>query len=99
MRPLVPPWMHPPPDTHPVSGGEWFPHIIRHVPQDDGTVLVTWSLPGLASATIRVPMASWLQGHHQVIGRALATQVTPLLPRPYVPEQAPPRQDWQAQQD
>lgn len=81
----VPPWMQPPPDPSPVSGGDWFPHIIRHEPQADGTVLVTWALPGLASAVVRVPMASWLQGDHQPIGRVLSEQVTPYLPVPYRP--------------
>lgn len=85
MAQLVPPWMTPPPDTHPVAGGDWHPHIIAHDVRDDGTVLVTWALPGLARATVRVPLASWLEGHHQPTGAALAAQVRPLLPRPYVP--------------
>lgn len=64
--------MLPPPDTHPVSGGEWHPHIIKHDIRDDGTVLVTWALPGLTRAVVRVPLASWLDGHHQPTGRFLA---------------------------
>lgn len=71
--------MTPPPDTHPVSGGEWFPHIIHNDVQDDGTVLVTWALPGLSRAVVRVPLASWLEGHHQAQGRFLSSLIHPLL--------------------
>lgn len=69
----------PPPEPHPVAGGDWWPHVIAHVPQDDGTVLVTWSLPGLQRATVRVPLATWLDGHHQPTGRFLASLINPLL--------------------
>lgn len=75
--------MMPPPPAHPVAGGEWFPHIIAHDVQDDGTVLVTWALPGLQRATVRVPLSSWLDGHHQPTGRFLASFIHPLLVNPH----------------
>ena len=72
---ILPPWMPEPPEPHPEAGGPWFPHIIRHDVRDDGTVLVTWALPGLANATVRVPLASWLNGDHWPTGAFLAQQV------------------------
>lgn len=65
--------MVPPPPPHPVRGGDWFPHIINHDVQDDGTVLVTWALPGLANATVRVGMVEWMNGEHYPTGAFLAS--------------------------
>lgn len=74
---MLPDFMRPPPDTHPVAGGEWFPHIIAHVVQDDGTVLVTWALAGLRTATVRVPLSSWLNGDHHATGAFLSAFLNP----------------------
>lgn len=36
-----------------------------------GDVLVTWSLPGLRRAVVRMPYAVWLEGKGQTIGKLL----------------------------
>lgn len=79
MYPELPRYMPPPPEPQPRRGGQWFPHIIRHDVQDDGTVLVTWALPGLASAVVRVPFGEWMEGQHSPTGAFLASFVLPLL--------------------
>ena len=85
----VPKWMEPDPPPHPVVGGPWYPHIINHTIVGDGTVLVTWALPGLANAVIRVPLASWLNGEHQRTGEFLGTLVGPLSPDTREPPRKP----------
>lgn len=55
----------------------WYPFIIGQVPDGDGGILVTWSLPGLRRATVRVPADVWIEGHHVTMGEALAMTVTP----------------------
>jgi hypothetical protein len=60
----LPPGTVPPDAPQPVASGEWFPHIIAQVRQDDGTVLVTFAMPRLARFTVRVPLSSWLDGEH-----------------------------------
>lgn len=90
----VPPWMMPPPEPHPESGGDWFPHIIHHEIVGDGTVLVTWALPGLRNATVRVPLAAWLQGDHHPTGAFLGTFVKPLIPDPRQTPAHPPDEQY-----
>ncbi len=60
----LPPGTDPPPDPQPRAGGEWWPHVISQVRQDDGTVLVTFAMPHLTRMTVRVPLTSWLEGEH-----------------------------------
>jgi hypothetical protein len=60
----LPPGTEPPPDPQPRAGGDWWPHVISQVRQDDGTVLVTFAMPRLARFTVRMPLASWLDGEH-----------------------------------
>lgn len=78
----------PDPPPHPVAGGRWFPHIIRHEVVGDGTVLVTWALPGLQTAVVRVPVSAWLDGDHQAAGAFLSSFIAPLMRDP---RQAPPQ--------
>lgn len=60
----LPPGTEPPPDPQPNAGGDWFPHVIAQVRQDDGTMLVTFAMPRLARMTVRMPLSSWLNGEH-----------------------------------
>lgn len=65
----LPPGTSPPDAPQPRASGEWFPHVISQVRQADGTVLVTFAMPRLARMTIRMPLASWLNGEHMVFMR------------------------------
>lgn len=60
--PSIPEWMPqpkaPPPDS-PYEGGA---KIIDQRLDSDGTVLVTWALPGFATAIVRMPYSEWVQG-------------------------------------
>lgn len=47
-------------------------HVIDQRVDDDGSVLVTFALPALRTATVRVPWAIYLQGEHIAIGHQLA---------------------------
>lgn len=76
----VPDFMRPPPPDHPDRGGDWFPHVISQEVVGDGTVLVTWALPNLHRATVRVPVSAWLDGDHGATGAFLGTFILPLLP-------------------
>lgn len=60
----LPPGTDPPDAPQPRASGEWFPHVIAQVRQDDGTVLVTMAMPRLARFTFRMPLSSWLNGEH-----------------------------------
>lgn len=79
---MFPDWMPRPPAPRPVNGVESYPHVIDQRPQDDGTVLVTFALPGLRRYTARVPLASWLEGHHLAIGVHMHKTLDALLPPP-----------------
>ena len=78
----LPDWMEGPPAPQPEARGEWFPHIIGQVPDGEGNVLVTFALPDLARATVRVPQSSWLNGDHLTLSPALVRLVTPPKPMP-----------------
>lgn len=58
----IPPWMPqpqaPPPDT-PYRGGA---KIVDQRLDSDGTVLVTWALPGFSRAIVRMPYSEWVDG-------------------------------------
>lgn len=60
----LPPGTEPPPAPQPRAGGDWWPHVISQVRQDDNTVLVTFAMPGLHRMTVRVPLTSWINGEH-----------------------------------
>lgn len=60
----LPPGTDPPDAPQPRASGEWFPHVISQVRQDDGTMLVTMAMPALSRFTFRMPLTSWLQGEH-----------------------------------
>lgn len=60
----LPPGTEPPDAPQPRASGAWFPHVIRQVRQDDGTVLVTMAMPSLSAFTFRMPLSSWLNGEH-----------------------------------
>jgi hypothetical protein len=62
----LPSGTEPPPDPQPKAGGDWWPHVISQVRQDDGTMLVTFAMPSLTRFTVRVPLTSWLNGEHMV---------------------------------
>lgn len=53
------------------------PFIIEQRPDADRGILVTWSLPGLRRATVRVPADVWIQGDHHVLGPALSAAAQP----------------------
>lgn len=60
----LPPGTDAPPAPQPSAGGEWWPHVIRQVRQDDGTMLVTFAMPHLTTMQVRVPLTSWINGEH-----------------------------------
>jgi hypothetical protein len=51
-----------PPAQRPRTAG--YPRVIDQRPGDNGTVLVTFSLPGLRRAQLRVPLDAWLDHEH-----------------------------------
>lgn len=60
--PSIPPWMpqpKTPPSDAPYEGGA---KITDQRLDTDGTVLVTWALPGFHTATVRVPYSEWVDG-------------------------------------
>lgn len=78
---------YPRPSPEPIQrqGSGSYPRIIRQTPQRDGTVLVTFSLPGLKRATVRVPVGAWSNGEHLRLHEplaALADRRAPVPPRP-----------------
>lgn len=68
----VPDFMQPDVPPAPERGEPFRPFILSQEPGPSGTVLVTWSLPGLRRLTLRVPESSWIDGDHFAAG-ALAT--------------------------
>lgn len=58
------------------------PFIIAHEVDGDRGILVTWSLPGLRRATVRVPVDAWLNGDHVTLGSALADHPSNVLIQP-----------------
>jgi hypothetical protein len=60
----------PPP---PSNREPWYPFIIDQQPDGRDGVLVTWSLPGLKRATVRVPADAWVNGEHLNLVPALVT--------------------------
>ena len=52
-----------------------YPRVIDQRVGPDGTVRVTFSLPGLKRATVTVPLDAWLDGEHLRIHERLARQV------------------------
>ena len=58
----IPPWMpqpKPPPPNDPFEGGG---KIIDQVPDGQGNVLVTYALPDLSTAIVRMPYSAWVAG-------------------------------------
>lgn len=53
------------------------PKIIALAFDDDGDVLVTWSLPGLNRAVVRMAYTDWLEGRGLAIGPLLAAMLPP----------------------
>lgn len=53
------------------------PFIIDHRPDGDRGIMVTWSLPGLARATVRVPADVWIAGDHTYIAASLVAVAAP----------------------
>lgn len=68
------------------------PKVLGQRPQDDGTVLVTFALPGLRRHTVRVPQSVWLQGDHLTIGANVHIALDALLP-PLQPDDVEPPAD------
>lgn len=58
------------------------PFIIDQRPGGNGTVLVTWSLPGLRRVTVSVPETVYLNGEHGVIGGLAHDLLSAMLPPP-----------------
>ena len=54
------------------------PFILDMRPDVGGDILVTWSLPGLARATVRTPALSWLDGEHLRLASALVAAAQPV---------------------
>lgn len=64
----------------PSREGAWFPHVISQVPDGAGSVLVTWAMPGLTVATVRVPQTAWLEGLHHFLPPAIERVMFPVPP-------------------
>ena len=59
-------------DRNPRSRAPKYPQVLSQERSTGGTMLVTFALPGLRKAIIRVPFHSWLNGEHIAVGRRLA---------------------------
>lgn len=57
-----------PPASDPYTNGY---KIIDQRQDASGNVLVTFALPGMKTATIRMPYAAWVEGHAHSIGSSL----------------------------
>ena len=53
------------------------PFILDQRPDAGGGILVTWSLPGLVRAAVRVPSDVWLAGDHTYIAASLVNVTQP----------------------
>lgn len=60
-------------DRNPRSRAPKYPQVLSQERSQNGTMLVTFALPNLRKAIIRVPFHSWLNGEHLAIGHRLAT--------------------------
>ena len=56
------------------------PKIIALAFEQEGDVIVTWSLPGLRRADVRMSYADWLQGKGLTIGKSLTDMLPPTTP-------------------
>jgi hypothetical protein len=54
------------------------PKVLSNVLQDEHTVRVLYSLPGLRRANVHVPHERWQAGGHAPVGRALADMLREL---------------------
>lgn len=86
----LPPGTEPPDAPQPVASGSWWPHVVNQVRNNDGTVSVTFAGPKLTAFTVRVPLASWLEGEHL---RLMA------LPGPVLGSLVSPRNDTVGEED
>lgn len=67
----IPPWM-PQPEAPPAASP--YDHGAKIIDQRfdaDGTVRVTWALPGFNTATVRMPYSSWVEGWAHTIAPTL----------------------------
>lgn len=76
----VPNFMEVPDMPRPTKDGPTYPHVISQLPQDDGTVLVVFALPGLRRYSVRVPQSIWLAGEHLSIGANVHRTFDSFLP-------------------
>jgi hypothetical protein len=56
----------------PLSSDPVFPRVIHQEHDGNRGVLVTFALPGLRRAVVRVPFEAWANGEHLAVGRHLA---------------------------
>ena len=87
----LPPGTEPPDAPQPSASGDWFPHVVDQRRQDDGTVLVTFAMPGLTRMTVRVPLTAWLNGEHTRIALLPDSLVSALY---HVPAHGEDEQDF-----
>ena len=62
------------------QGDDTYPRVVRQDKYGDTDQLVTFALPGLQRARVRVTEAEWLQGNHLGIDTALRSSRARLLP-------------------
>lgn len=86
----VPPWMQPPEPPPVQQGVDTYPRVIDQVATGPHHQLVTFALPGLRRATVRVPEHIWVQTDHLPIHHALVSRLATLFGGP---ESAFPRPD------
>lgn len=58
------------------QGEDTYPRVIRQEDHGDGWVTVTFALPGLRRARVRMPYAEWVAGNHAGIHSALMGQLS-----------------------
>lgn len=65
--------------TATAQGENTYPRVIRQNDTGDGWVTVTFALPGLRRAKVRMPFDEWVAGNHAGMHAALMRQLGHVL--------------------
>lgn len=65
--------------TETKQGEDTYPRVIRQDVSDDGWVTVTFALPNLRRARVKMPYAEWVAGNAASIHSALMSQLRSIL--------------------
>lgn len=80
--------MKPPEPPPPVQGQDTYPRVVAQVEAPPASQLVTFALPGLLTAVVRVPQTVWINQDHLGVSGALQDRLSGLLP-PTLPDVLP----------